>query len=116
MTDDELEKRQDHVAPQQQRRKVENADDVVADRAYGYDRSNRSALDNLEFRLLHGEWPAEEYSYVHSMGWDPATGNIRISYVRGLVVLISGRNLRRIYDQLRRHRVDFLRGPIHQGI
>lgn len=77
-------------------------------RFYGFLRGIRDRSFNIEFRPTTGPWLLIEYSYLVSAEWCHA-GEFKLTFGSGHHVTVKGRHLREMYEQLRRHRVTYLR-------
>ncbi|WP_165063982.1 hypothetical protein [Paludisphaera rhizosphaerae] len=106
MSTEELERRKSHMP--RGRAEQDDGPEIERHQSHGFDRSVRPAIEDVEYRLLSGGWPAEEYGYIHSKEWHPETGSFAVRYTSGRTILVTGRNLRPIYERLRRKRIDFL--------
>ena len=84
------------------------SDEERGERFYGWLPGVQDRADNVEFRTRKYPWLIMEYLWLNPpLLFEP--GKITLHYVTGHKVEILGRNLRPLCEQLRRHRLVWVR-------
>ncbi len=84
-----------------------DAEQVAPGNAFGFVRGGRDRASMVEFRPGKGAWESLGYSWLERVQFRPA-GELRLSFVTGHRVVLTGRNLGRLRDLLTSHRLTWV--------
>ena len=84
-----------------------DAEQVAPGNAYGFVRGGRERASMVEFRPGKGAWESLGYAWLERVQFQPA-GQLRLVFVTGHRVLLTGRNLGRLRDLLTNHRLTWV--------